>query len=268
MQRLLKEPLLYFLLAGAGIFAIAQLVPARSGDYRIEVTAAERARLSDQWQAQMGRAPTAAELSGLVEQWIQEEIYYREALRLGLDRDDTIIRRRLAQKLTFLTEDVATSREPTVEELQQFYLDNSDRYLLPERFSFRHRYFSSERRADAQADARAALAAAQSGDDPAPGDPFMLQLSYVQRSEREIAELFGREFAAALRELPAGSWQGPIPSAYGWHLVKIEQRSAPRLPDYDEVARRVAIDYQQDQRRQANESYYESLRSRYEIVES
>lgn len=269
MQRLLKEPLVYFLLAGAAIFVLGGLAPANDADYRIEITAAERARLSDQWQAQMGRVPTAQELEGLIEQWIREEIYYREALRLGLDNNDTIIRRRLAQKLTFLTEDVATGSEPTRAQLQQFYQEHSDRYTVPERFSFRHRYFSSDRRADAEADARAALTAAEAGDGSAAGDPFMLQMAYVQRSEREIAELFGREFAATLRELPAGGgWRGPIASAYGWHIVIVEQRVAARLPGYDEVARRVAIDYQQDLRRQANENYYQSLRDRYEIVSS
>lgn len=260
MQRLLHEPLLYFLLAGAGIFALGEFMPDRD-DYIIEVTAAERARLNDQWQAQMDRAPAERELAGLIEQWIREEILYREALRMGLDRDDIIIRRRLAQKLNFLTEDVATNAVPSAEELLTFYHENSDRYQVPERFSFKHRYFSAERRANAQVDATAALS-----DESIRGDAFMLQLAYLERSERDIADLFGSEFAAALRELPEGGWQGPIRSAYGWHVVHIEQRIASRLPSFDEVARKVAIDHKQNLRRVANERYYEALRSRYEIV--
>lgn len=263
VQKLLKEPLLYFLLAGAGIFAVSAWLPAGDDAYSIEVTAAEKARLQDQWQAQMGRAPTGTELDGLIEQWIREEIYYREALNIGLDRDDIIIRRRLAQKLTFLTEDVATSAPPTPEALQAFFAEDIERYTIPERLSFRHRYFSTERRTDAHADALAAMA-----DESIGGDPFMLQLAYAQRSEREIGDLFGSEFAAALRDLPEdGGWQGPVRSAYGWHVVIIEQRIPARTPALDEVARKVAIDYQQELRQAANERYYETLRNRYEIVE-
>ena len=261
MQRLLKEPLIYFLLAGAGIFALAEIMPSDGDDYLIEVTDAERARLKDQWQAQMGRAPVDKELSGLVEQWIREEIYYREALRMGLDRNDTIIRRRMAQKLNFLTEDVATSRPPSAEELQSYFQENRDRYAVPEQFSFRHRYFSSERRGDAQVDAAAAVT-----DESISGDPFMLQRAYAQRSQREIADLFGTGFAAALLELPEGGSHGPIASAYGWHVVTIEQRMASRVPAFDEVAAKVGTDYKQALRRDANERYYEALRNRYEIV--
>jgi parvulin-like peptidyl-prolyl isomerase len=234
----------------------------------IEITGAERARLKDQWQAQMGRAPSEQELTGLIDQWIREEIYYREAKRMGLDNNDIIIRRRLAQKLTFLTEDVATSATPSEDELQTFFRENSDRYTVPARVSFRHRYFSTERRSDARADAAAAIAAGAVADESISGDPFMLQLAYAQRSQREIADLFGAEFALALQELPEGGWQGPIASAYGWHAVTIEQRIDSRVPTFEEIARKVSIDHKQELRRLANERYYDGLRSRYEIVGS
>jgi len=265
LSRLLREPLVYFLLAGAAIFALAELIPADREEYTIVVTEAERARLRDQWQSQMGRVPAERELAGLVEQWIREEIYYREALRMGLERNDTIIRRRLAQKLNFLTEDVATGTPTSAETLETYFVENAERYTVPERVSFRHRYFSVERRTDAQADATAALE-----DESIGGDPFMLQLAYAQRSEREIADLFGAEFAATLAAMSDDSpgWQGPIRSAYGWHAVIIEQRIPARLPSFDEVARKVAVDHKQELRRAANERYYEALRSRYEIIES
>jgi hypothetical protein len=265
---MLKEPLLYFLLAGAGIFVFAEIIPDNNDDYVIEVTDAERARLNDQWQAQMGRPPTAQELEGLVGQWIREEIYYREAQRMGLDRNDIIIRRRLSQKLTFLTEDVATGVTPTETELQAFFDKNRDRYTVPTRLSFRHLYFSAERRSDAHSDAAAAIAEREIPDKSVSSDPFMLQLAYAQRSQREIADLFGNDFAAALEKLPEGGWHGPIASAYGWHLVTIEQRIAARVPPFEEVARKVGIDHKQDSRRLANERYYDGLRSRYEIVGS
>lgn len=261
MRKILTEPLLYFLLAGAAIFAVAKLTGTAGEDYRIEVTDAERARISDQWRSQMGRVPTNEELAGLVEQWVREEIYYREALRMGLDRNDVIIRRRLAQKLTFLTEDVIAGSTPSPEELRTYFEANADRYRIPERFTFRHRYFSDERRPNAEADAAAALA-----DETVRGDPFMLQRAYALRSSREIADLFGADFAAGLARLDPGRWQGPIRSAYGWHLVLLEQRAPARLPSLEEVQKRVAADLSQERRRQANEAYYQSLRQRYEII--
>ena len=256
-----REPLIYFLAAGLALFAIAE---AFSGDDAevIVVSDAERGRLAAQWRAQMGRPPGEAELAGLVEQWIREEIYYREALALGLDQGDVIVRRRLAQKLTFLTEDLATGTATDSATLEAYHAEHAERYTEPERFTFSHRYFSSERRDQAEADARAALATP----DPA-GDPFLLQQHYAARSTQQIAELFGREFAAALTELTVDErWQGPLRSAYGWHLVRLEQRHSERRQPFDEVAERVAADYQQDRRRLANEAFYESLRGRYRVV--
>lgn len=263
LLRLLREPLVYFLFAGASLFWLA---PHLGSDaQRIVVTEAELDRLSSQWQAQMGNAPSDAELAALAEQWIREEIYYREAKAMGLDDDDIIIRRRLAQKLTFLTEDLSADETPRQEDLEAYYREHADRYSEPQRLSFAHRYYSRERREDAAADATADLAAMGDGEAP-PGDPFMLQRQYSDRSERQIGELFGQEFAANVMELPAGVWQGPVRSAYGWHLVKVERRRPARQPDFREVAERVAADYRQQRRLQANEDYYAGLRARYEII--
>lgn len=267
LSRLLREPLLYFFIVGAGLFLLSEQLGTDDGR-RIEVSEAERQRLSAQWQAQMGRPPTESELKALVEQWVREEIYYREARAMGLDEDDIIIRRRLAQKLTFLTEDLAAGRAPEQAELERHYQENAERYTEPERYSFSHRYYSRDRRETAERDARADLAVLTDGaaDEPPDSDPFMLQRRYAQRSQREIGELFGREFAAALTEMPTDQWQGPIRSAYGWHLVMLEQRQPARELTFAEAADRVAADYRQQQRRQANEAFYTSLRERYEIV--
>ncbi|MDZ7669987.1 MAG: peptidyl-prolyl cis-trans isomerase [Gammaproteobacteria bacterium] len=267
VSRLLREPLLYFFIAGAALFLLNEGA-GTDADRRIVVSEAERQRLSDQWQAQMGRTPTGSELDALVEQWIREEIYYREARAMGLDEDDIIIRRRLAQKLTFLTEDLATGRAPPQADLERYYQEHAERYTEPERYSFSHRYYSRDRRETAESDARADLAALSETDaeELPQSDPFMLQRRYAQRSQREIGELFGREFAAALSKVPTGRWQGPIRSAYGWHLVLLEQRLPARQLTFAEAAKQVATDYRQDQQRQANEALYQSLRERYEIV--
>lgn len=264
-MRYLKDPLTLFLLFGFLIFAIERLTTDGAGaDYLIEVTPGQQNRIFDQWQAQMGRPPTAQEATGLLDQWIREEILFREARKLGLDDDDTIIRRRLAQKLTFLNEDLANAEEPTEEDLTRYFEDHRGDYLIPERFSFEHRYFSSDRRQDAEADARAALQSAEIS-----GDPFILQKSYADRSVREIGDLFGKAFAEAMTTLDSGQqsfWQGPIRSAYGWHLVRLTDRKPAREPLMTEVIDVVRRDYLQFQRRTANETFYQTLRARYEIV--
>lgn len=261
MTHLLKDPLIAFLGLGAALFVAATLLDGDATDRVINVDAAEMNRLTQQWNAQMGRSPTAEELEGLIENFIQEEIYFREALRLSLDQGDIIVRRRLVQKLNFLTEDIAASQPPSEAELRAFHDANAERYRLPARYSFRHRYFSTDRRANAKADAEAALV-----DPEAKGDPFMLQRAYAERSERAVGDLFGREFAKALAQLkPSPDWQGPLRSAYGWHLVKLEQALPEAQPPFGEVASRVATDLAAERREEANAAYYEALRSRYEV---
>lgn len=260
-MNVLREPLVVFLFAGAVIFGISRLESNDDANSVIEVSNAQLQRISDQWQAQMGRTPSADELDGLTEQWIREEIYYREARAMGLNENDVIIRRRLAQKLTFLTEDLADTDPPSAEELASYYQANPDNYTTPEQFSFEHRYFSSERRTDAQADASAALAMPEPG-----GDPFMLQRSYANRSQREIGDLFGREFATAIAALEAGpDWQGPVRSAYGWHLVRLERRTPELLRPIEEVTRQLTDDVQLVRRRDANNLLFENLRRKYEV---
>ena len=258
----LRDPLWWFLLAGLAMYAITWVTDDGGISYDIEVGENDLDRLVQQWQAQMRRPPSSRELEGLLSQFVREEIYYREAKRLGLESNDTIVRRRLVQKLTFLTEDVATATPATEAELQTFYQANQENYRVPERFSFSHKYFSSDRHTDAQARAAAATVDPSLSD-----DPFMLQKQYQLRSAREIGDLFGREFANALTALTAdGQWQGPIQSAYGWHPVRLDSISPSRIPAFAEVQERVAADARQQQRQTANNAYYEELLAQYNIT--
>jgi len=260
-MKLLKEPLVYFLLAGGLIFLLDAGGFSDDETKLIDVSDAQIRRISDQWQGQMGRPPTAEELDGLLEQWLREEIYYREARAMGLEANDTIIRRRLAQKLTFLSEDLADADDATDAELLAFYDQAPESYTQPEQFTFEHRYFSSDRRVDARTDAVNARNSNESK-----GDPFMLQLSYAGRTQREIGDLFGREFAEELSALAvADSWQGPLRSAYGWHLVRLSHRQPERLLPFTEVADRVGQDFKLARRQSANEELYQTLRAGYEI---
>ena len=264
-MKYVKEPLIIFLLFGAAIFGAQRLWEASLTDTRhqIDITPGLQKQIYDQWEVQMGRAPTPAEASNLLEKRIKEEIYYREAKTLGLDDNDTIIRRRLAQKLTFLNEDLANTQATTTAELEVFFLDNAADYAEPARFSFEHRYFSNDRREDALQDAETAKYS-----ETIIGDLFVLQRSYTGRSASELADLFGRDFTASLASLDPGSpdpWQGPIRSPYGWHLIRLTERTAPRNPPFGQVSDAVLRDFLQQRRLQANEAFYQQLRSRYKI---
>lgn len=267
-RRWLREPLLWFLAAGAVLFWFASREQADANTIVIDQAVLQR--LNDQWQAQMGRTANDTELDGLIEDWLQEEIYSREAAAMGLDDNDTIIRRRLVQKLKFLTEDLALTNEPTETELAAFYEANAADYREPVRYDFEHRYFSADRREDPVSDAIAALRDITA--DPTlaetSGDPFLLQRAFAGRSERQIGDLFGRAFAATLPELPTERWSGPIGSAYGQHLVRILRVLPAYQPPLEQVRNRVIADLARSRRDAANRGYYEALRSRYRIVRS
>jgi len=261
----LRDPLWIFLALGALLFWLDS--SATSSGSTIEVTNADKARLSAQWQAQTRRVPTPDELAGLVEQFIEEEVYYREAIALKLDTNDTIIRRRLVQKLVFLTEDIATSNDPTQLELEDFYATHRQDYLVPKKYSFQHVYFSRDRRQDAHTDAVTALAHANKNNTDPSGDPFILQSSFAGRTERDMAGTFGSKFASTLKDLPKGSWSDPVESAYGWHLINLRDTQEAFIPEFGAVGKRLVNDYQTALRAKANERYKAELRSRYNIVE-
>ena len=263
-MKYLKDPLAVFLLLGAVIFAVDALGPDPD-DERIEVGVLDIARLSDQWRAQMGRDPTETELAGLVDAHVREEMLVREALKMGLDVNDVIIRRRLAQKLTFLTEDLALLEPATDAQLGAFFEADAERYRVPARFTFSHVYFSPDRRETARADAEAALPEVTADNWRTIGDPFMLRRTYAHVTVADIRKDFGTAFSEALPELEGGAWLGPVESGYGFHLVRIDRRTASRLPEFAEVRARVATDYDSKRRSDANDTYYETLAAQYRV---
>ena len=258
-----KDPLWLFLLFGTLLFGLARW----QDDARvIQVSNGDIERLSLQWQQQMRREPTQAERQNLIAQFIRDEAYYQEALRLGLDADDTIVRRRLIQKITFLTEDLAATETPDPQTLEQFYDNNRQRYEIPEQFTFQHIYFSSDRDAEIS-DGSAKTMATRAVSNPAlTGDPFMLQSQYARRSQREIGDLFGRAFAERLIAIETlGKWQGPIQSAYGWHAVLVENRRPVQGLPYQQVKKKVLLDWRQERRVEANKAYLAGLLDTYEV---
>ncbi len=275
MPKLLKEPLIHFLIVGALMFAAYSWInPTAAGpDNRtIEITAGTVQRLQDAWSRQWRRPPTQQELDGLIEDHIREEVLYREAIALGLNRDDTIIRRRLAQKMEFLSEDLGTLVEPGDAELREFFAERQSAFAEPARVSFIHVYFSPDQRgAAAFADAELVLAELQAANIVAAGergDRFLMQLRYDSLTERDAAQLFGSDFAERVFELPVGDWQGPVESGFGWHLVRVTDRVMLRMPDFDRVREEVRREFDYERQREVRAATYKALRSRYDIVYS
>jgi peptidyl-prolyl cis-trans isomerase C len=275
MKKLFREPLLHFLLIGAMLFGLHALLQPRKPEEvpsarRIVISQGDLERLRLTWQMQWQRPPTAEEWQGLVEAHIREEVLYREALALGLDRNDTIVRRRLAQKFEFLTQDLAASRPPTDAELASFFEQHRERYRVATRLSFSHVYFNPDRRGPAvERDVQEALARLLAGtahEAAELGDPFLLDHELWRRTTGEVEQMFGRAFAEAVVNVVPGTWQGPIASGYGWHLVRVDERAAARLPDLAEVQNQVQRDWADAQRRMANEEVFARVRSRYEVV--
>ncbi len=270
-----REPLIHFLGIGALLFGLFALVNEEAGSVapnRIEITVSNVERLREVWSKQWNRQPTETELKGLIESHLREEVLYREGLALGLDQNDTIIRRRLAQKMEFLFEDLADQVKPTDEELERYFVHNRDQYSIPARFSFTHVYFNLDKRGDSAAhDTERLLAQLQTTDVTPPraadlGDRFMLGYDFVRKTEQDVAKLFGRRFAKQLLDIPEGLWQGPIESGYGLHLVRIHDKVEPRLPELNEMRDRIQTDLMRERRRETNEQVYQRLKARYEIV--
>lgn len=267
-RRLAREPLFVFLALGLAVFLVERAVAGRFPDNdAIVVDQQQIDRLTKLWQTQTRRAPTEQELDALVQDFVREEVLYREAIRLGLDRDDTIIRRRLAQKMGFLLDDTAEIGEPSESTLERYFDAHRDRYLEPRRTSFRHVYVRREGgdSAEKAGDFARRLAGSEEGWRGL-GDPFMLQREYAERSDAELAELFGRDFVEDLSETPVGRWAGPVESAYGHHAVHIVGRVEPHDPGFAAAKARVRDDFLIDERREITGAAYEKIRSTYEVV--
>ena len=274
MARFVREPLVHFLVLGFLLFVAYRVIqgPALEDPKRIEISADTIARIELLWRTRWGRPPTGEEMTGLIEEHVREEVLYREALALGLDKDDTIVRRRLAQKMEFLAEDVTALREPSADELKAWFANNRQQFEEPVRVSFRHLYFSPDRRGTrARVDAERTLAMLKvKGDnrpaDQVPADPFMFQSEYAERTPQQVAQVFGIAFAGALAKLPVGGWVGPVESGYGWHVVRVEQNVAPRVPELEEIESTVREAWMKEQRAALQKAAYERARSRYEVI--
>ena len=232
LKRWLREPLLHVTLIGAMLFVVYYALNPGAGQLqdsnRIAITADDLAQIRLAWMAQWQRPPTPEEMRNLLEGKIREEVLSREAVALGLDKDDTIIKRRLAQKMEFVMEDTSALREPSDDELKRWFAQNAQRFATPSLVTFRHLYFSPDLRGvHARDDAMEALRKLAGKTEEASelqklSDSFMFQDFYAERSPDQVAGIFGTAFAQALLRLEQGKWQGPVESGLGWHLVWVE----------------------------------------------
>jgi hypothetical protein len=269
MRKLLREPLLHFLVLGAALFLVFDLSNEsdQPGERRIVVTPEQVEQLAGQFSRTWLRPPTPGELDGLVERYVRSEIYYREALAMGLGQDDPYVRNRLALKLEVLLDDLSVETEPGDAELDDFLAANAERFAEPARLSFRQVYLNPERHPDPAGEAQRLLGLLRDGGDPgALGDVSMLIPGLDGATPDEIARQFGENFAKALVTLEPGGWVGPVRSSFGLHLVRVSQRQSARQPVLAEIRDTVLAEWRDQRRRETGEQAYRRLRERYDIV--
>ena len=269
---ILREPLLHFLVLGAVLFGLYGLVGKKEAEApaKVVISAERVANLADRFMRTWLRPPTQQELHGLVEDDIRDEVFYREGKAAGLDRDDSIIRRRVRQKMEFLAEDMAAA-EATDEQLATYLASNPERFRTEDRLTFRHVFLSASRRGkaldgDAKEIAATLIHAKAPGDAATMGDPFLLGETFRQMPQSDIERTFGEGFAKQLSAAERGRWQGPIPSSFGAHFIFIDERTRGSLPPLDTVREAVQREWLNARRVEAEEKLYRTLRDRYQIV--
>jgi hypothetical protein len=275
LKSLLREPLVHFLLLGAALFGLdAWLRPAAAPAATSEVVVSEaRVRnLAQNFARTWQRPPTREEIDGLVESHVREEVMVREALALGLDRDDTIIRRRLQQKVEFVSDEAAALAKPGDEELAAYLSSHADAFRTDPRVTFAQVYLDpAKRSATLDADAKRLLDALNSAkgspDVARAGDRLMLLESrYENATQTDLARLFGDEFAEAVVKQPVGHWAGPVRSGYGVHLVRVEALTPGGTPDLADVRPQVEREWANARRQELSKAFYDRLRAKYKVT--
>ena len=270
-----REPLVHFFLIGIVMFIVYTLLNPEGFndqlDRKIIIQPGDLEWMISSWERQRGRAPTLEELTRMVNEHIREEVLYREAISLGLDQNDAIVRRRMAQKMSFMTKGLGEQETPTDEILQAFYFKNRARYETPAMISISHIYFSADKRGEAaKTDAQNVLQQLQSEKNPpksAPdrGDRFILQYDYKQMTKKDLANQFGENFAESVFGLKSDGWYGPIESNYGQHLVYTSNRTEANLPEFHTQKRRVELDWNHDQKQAAEKKMMAGMLQKYNI---
>jgi peptidyl-prolyl cis-trans isomerase C len=262
-----REPLLHFVVIGAALFAFTALREQNSKQGEIRISAGEVEQLAKFWETQAQRQPTAEELQALIDERVDEEVLAREAVRLGLDRDDVIVRRRLAQKMAFVSDDLAVVAEPSEAQLREYFAKHRESYTSPDLYALRHVYFNPDRHTAVDAAAQRALQRLNRGANADEiGDPFMLPRELADVSRADIQRDFGSIFADAVTGSTPGTWRGPVRSPFGVHLVKLESHTPRTAANFEDVRDRVREAFVQQKQKEANAALRAKLREQYKII--
>jgi hypothetical protein len=269
IKKIMREPLVHFLLIGAGLFLLFNFTNGSAGDQpnQIVVTPGQVKQMTANFTRSRMRPPTEQEIAALIQSHLRDEVYYREALAMGLDKGDALIRRRMRQKLEFILEDISAQADPSDEVLTDFMQQHMDRYRLEAQISFRQVYLSPDRRKDMVGDARKMLARLQGGTDPKTlGDPIMVGHKFTFASESEIERAFGKSFVQQILELEPGKWTGPVLSGLGGHLVMVSEWRDGRMPELAEVRTAVERDWLSQRGKELKDITFRKLLEGYEVV--
>jgi hypothetical protein len=269
IQTLWREPLLHFLLIGAALFLYFNLVGGVSeapDTKRIVVSSGQVEQLVANFTRTWSRPPTPQELDAMVESHVREEVFYREAMAMGLDQNDPMVRRRMRMKLEFMLEDLS-GQDASDEVLSEFLKRNPDGFRDEVQLTLRQVYLNPDQRPDLDNDAGQLLSRLNDGSAPdALGDHTLAPRTYQLASQSEIARDFGDDFARQVASLPVGDWSGPVYSPFGAHLVKVEVRIDARLPELAEIRDEVLREYLAEKREQQKNLAYGKLREGYEVT--
>ncbi|CAB1369881.1 peptidyl-prolyl cis-trans isomerase [Denitratisoma oestradiolicum] len=272
ISNLIREPVVHFLFFGCLLYAAASLHARTTDPQRIVVSDAVVKRLTDRYVQQFGSMPPSDRLEYLIGRYIQDEALYRQGTAMGLGNDDEIIRRRIIQKMEFLGDGDSYGVEPTKQQLRAYFDEHSSRYIVPERVSFSHIYFSPDQGGDAKARDRAveALARLNASKDSSfvpSGDSFPGRLNFALEDRDEVTRSFGESaFAQVLFSLSVGRWSGPIRSGYGWHLVQLQARKAPHTPNFATVVEDVRTDWRNDRQNQLKREALQRIVAQYQVI--
>lgn len=263
---LLREPLVHFMLAGALVFAVLSGRPPDPGERRIVVSEAVANRLVERWMQSFRRAPTADEIDGLIRDYVMDQVYYREALRLGLDQDDEVIIRRLRNKMVALAASEAEAATPTDAQLQALIDADPVRYAAEPLLDFTQVYLGSDTPASRGAAARALGALQGGGAADAYRQPAPIPATFSRTPASDVSAVLGDDFVAALGKLPVGQWSGPVASGAGLHLVRIDRRDPPPAPRLADVRQKVENDWRSAATQKAVGEAYVKLLEGYDVV--
>lgn len=269
LRKILAEPLVHFLVLGLALFVGFRFLSPDAGfEQKIIVTEGTVAMLSQRHSSVWRRAPTQSELKTLVDNYVKDEILFREGVKMGLDRNDPVIQRRVLQKLEVISEELSSSSPPSDTELADYLNKNAERYVKPPIVTFRQVLFDPTRHgAELAAEFSAMLSELNAGGDPARlGDQSLLPAKEEAASLDQVARQFGEEFAQAVGALPVGSWQGPVRSGFGVHLVCVDAKIDGEPANLGDVRAEVERDWEYERRQRASETFYQSLRQDYDVV--